>query len=174
MDMLWSRVLPMRPAAPLFRLAVEDHSGAHGGVGQPVDDDEGAGTAVAPVGIVGQRLGERDRHATDLVERKGRRVLAVERVDVHPVAERAHMPGGELRRLLEEILLAGDKFLFGHPDHHRLEAIVDLRLVAGADEHVAAAGVDFVLEGKRHTLRRKRLLDLTVEGDDSLHPALLP
>ena len=164
----------MGGAPPLFGLAVENHPGTDGGVGEPVDDDKAAGATIAPVGVVADRLGERDRAAPDLIEGKSRRVLAVEGVDVDAVAERAHGAAGDLRRLLEEIGLPGEELLLGHPHDHRLKAVVDLRLIAGADEHVAAAGIDLVFEGQRHALRREGLFPFAVEGDDLLHPALLP
>ena len=155
-------------------LAIEDHAGPDRRVGEPVDHDEGARRAVAPVGVKRDRSRERDGAAADLVERERGGGLPVERVDVHAVAERAHGAGRQLARLLEEILFPRHERLLAHPDDRGLELVIDLRHVAGPHEHVAAAGIDLVFERERHRLRGKRLLELAVEGHDALHAALLP
>ena len=160
-------------ASGVVCLAVDDHARRDRGVREPVDHDEAAGRAVAAVGVVGDGACQRDGAAADLVERKRRGGLAVERVDVDAVAERTHRAGDDLARLLEEVLPARHQRLLGHPDDHRLEPLVDLRHVARTHEHVAAARIDFVLEGQRDRLGSEGLVEFAIERDDRLHAALL-
>ena len=160
-------------ASGVVCLAVDDHARRDRGACEPIDHDEAAGRAVTAVGVVGDGARQRDGAAADLVERKRRGGLAVERVDVDAVAERTHRAGDDLARLLEEVLPARHQRLLGHPDDHRLEPLVDLRYVARTHEHVAAARIDFVLEGQRDRLVGEGLVEFAIERDDRLHAALL-
>jgi hypothetical protein len=62
---------------------VADHAGAHGVVGEPVDDDEAAHVAVVVVRVEGHRLVEGEVAHADLVELEGLGRDVLERVDVH-------------------------------------------------------------------------------------------
>ena len=53
-----------------FGADVGHHAGADGVAGQPVDQDEAAEVAAGRVGLADHRMGERDRHPADLVQRQ--------------------------------------------------------------------------------------------------------
>src|SRR5439155_10238586 len=139
--------------------------------GHAIDDDERAGGAVAAIAVKANRLAQRDGAAADFVELQRRGVLAMERIDVDLIAKRTDRAGRELGGLLEPVRFAGNHWLFGHPDDGGFEFLLDARQIAGADEHIAAADVDFVFERERDRLWRERFFQIAVVGDNRLHAA---
>src|SRR6476660_8146969 len=92
--------LPWLFTTPLQR-RFGDHARRDGPVGGLVDEDEPPGGPVAAVGVAHQRLRRAELNAADVVEPQRLRLfVAVQRVDVEPVAEalddRARRPRGVL------------------------------------------------------------------------------
>ena len=146
--------------------AVENHSRGDGAVAQAIDDDEGAGRPIAAIAVEADWLVEGDCAAADLVELERRDILAVERVDVDLITERADGAGSEFAGLLEPVGFARNHRLFRHPDDGRLELLLNPRHVAGAHDHNATADVNFIFERQRDGLRRKSFFQVAVERDD--------
>ncbi len=92
----------------------------------------------------------------------------MQRVDVDAVLQRVDRSGQRLRRMLEQIGLAGDHRIGTHPDQHRVDLIAAARQVAGTDNHVAATGVDLILQRQRDRQWRERFLEWPVERHDLL------
>ena len=155
-----------RRAGVLVRL--EHHAGRDGGVGRLVDEDEGAGDAVALVRLGHHRRGEVEVDEADVVERELARVGDVlEPLDVEPRVDRLDPRAHAARGVLEHVAGAGRGRRVGHPAQPRLEPAGDRRGVAGRADQVAAAGVDVVGEHDGDRLRRDGLLDRPVEGVDA-------
>ena len=169
---LTGAIVPM-VAAVGRRRAVEDHARADRHVGNAIDDDERAGSLVAAIGVVRDRLIELDLASADLVEPQCGGVLTMERVDVDLVAERRHLARRGSGCLLEQVLFARQHRLIVHPDHHGIERVLQVRHVVRPDEHVAPADVDFILKRDRDRLRGKGFLLLSFVRDDRFHAASL-
>ncbi len=155
-----------------YRLG-DDHAGAHGAVGQAVDDDEGTGGAVAVVTVQGDRGVQGDLDAADLVQlqRAGSALLQGVHIDlVGDAGNRAwHVAGGAL----DVVFLARQHRLFGHPHQHGVELVGHRRHVVGMHQQVATGDVDLVFHGQGHGLARAGILQFTFVGDDGLDPAAL-
>ncbi len=60
----------------------------HGGVAEPVDEDEAAGVPVLPVGVEGDRAVQLQGAHADFVEPQGRPLFLLQGIDVDLVLER--------------------------------------------------------------------------------------
>ena len=74
------------------RVAANDHAGTDGGVGEAIDDDEGAGGRIGFVGIKDQRRCQSQRDAADFVEVQFVGRFLGERVDVDGMGSSAIEP----------------------------------------------------------------------------------
>ena len=150
------------------------HPGAHGLVGQPVDQDEAAGVAVLGVGVESNRLVELELADADLVQLELLCGEMLERVDVDLVLERRDRRGHGLRADLQQVAAPPQHRLVARPDDRGLELVRHLgRRVRGRDD-VAARDVEFGGEGQRDRLARTGLREVPALGHDPRHAALLP
>lgn len=151
----------------------DDHAGTDGTVGQAVDDDERAGSAVAVVAVQGDGGIQADLDATDLVQLQGTGSALLQGVHIDLVGDAGdrarHVAGGAL----DVVLLAWEHRLLGHPYQHGVELVSDRRNVVGMHQQIATGDVDLVFHGQGHGLAWACVFQLTFEGDDGLDPAAL-
>ena len=146
--------------------------GAHGRVGQAVDQDEAARIAVLGIRIERDRLIEREVADADLVQRERLRGEMLERVDVDLVLRLRDRRRDDFRADLHPVRASRQHRLVGHPDDRDVELVRDPGWPVGRREYVATAHVDLVLERDRDRLAGDRLLEIAVHRDDPRHPAL--
>src|ERR1019366_559774 len=151
--------------------SLEDHAGAHGFVGEGVDQDETAGEAVLAVRVEEQgALGFDGDHA-DGVELERARGLVLKRVDVDAVADLAHASLGDLGGLFDQVRAARLQRFLVHPYHSGIEAAAHVREVAGQGEHVAARDIDLVLQAEGDGHGCEGFGEFAIPGDDGFHAA---
>ena len=85
-----------------------------------------------------------------------------------------HRAGDRARRLLDQVLPAGQQRCLGHPDQVRVETRIERRLLPGPDQHVATTDVDLVFECDGDRLRWEGFFQFAVVSDDGLDPAAFP
>ncbi len=92
----------------------------------------------------------------------------LERVDVHAVANLIDAGADRARGVLENVNLVRVERLGMHPDERGLKLRAGRGRIRFADEHVAAAEVDFVLERDGDRIARNGGFGFVFEGDDGL------
>ncbi len=122
------------------------HPGGYRRVRYGVDQDEASGVTVRGIGVQKQRPGGLHFHYADAVEfeRGGR--LVIERLHVHPMADRPHPGLDRLRGMLQEIALARIERLGIHPDQGSEKVCRDCRRLVRSGEHFSPADVQLILE----------------------------
>jgi len=134
-------------------------------VGAGVDEDEGAGEAVAAVAVVEERACRAEADAADVVHAERRDAFFfVEGFDVHLIAELLNDRLSLLAGLAEEVFATMLHGFLGKPADHSLDILRGFGRVVGFDDHVAARNVDLVFERHDDGLRRKRLGDFIATG----------
>src|SRR5690606_38012037 len=150
-----------------------DHAGADGGVGQPVDDDEGAGIAVGSIAVDAYLLLGVDLTFADAVQFQGGSRTLLQRVDVDLVLQRAEAAADGSGAEFEVIQLAPQHGLLRHPHHGGVEGIGYDRIVVAVDDDVPAADIDLVFQRQRDGHVGKGGFQFLVICDDGFDPAFL-
>ena len=97
----------------------------------------------------------------------------MERIDIHPVADSLYYASYLIGRLFEEILIAWNHRLIGHPDDHRFNIALHLGGITGMDKDVSPAYIDLIFKGHRDSLGWEGLFEIAVKSNNLLYPALL-
>ncbi len=90
----------------------------------------------------------------------------MQRVDVDSVTQRFDGTGDQLRRVLHHVSLAGNHRFFSHPDQHCFDRVRRHWNVAGFHNHVAPAGIHFVIKSQRDCKWGVGFIQVSVVGDD--------
>ena len=151
----------------------DDHAGTDGTVGQPVDDDKGAGGAVVLIAIEGDGRIQGHLDPANLIELQLARRALFQGVHVNAMDDTRDRPRHVAGGALDVVFLARQHGLLAHPYQHGLEAVGDLRTAVGMYQHVAARYVDLVFQGQGDGLTGTGLLQLALESDDGLDLAAL-
>ena len=76
--------------------------------------------------------------------------------------------------MLKQVLIPGNHRLFGHPDDHRIKFLLTFRYVAGSDQHVATAHINFILQCQRDTQRCKCFVAAAIKRHNVFDVACFP
>lgn len=117
---------------------VQDHTGANRGVGDTINQDEGAGGAVVGEGIEGNRRPRRDVADADLVHLKRLGRLVGKVVHVDPVFQVGDGGTGLVGLGAQNVGAAGQQRMLVEPDDVGRELIRDLGPCRRRNQHVAA------------------------------------
>ena len=167
------RQLAMMAGAAMTHRLGNDHTCAHGAIGQAVNDDERTRGAVAFITVQRNRCIEADLDLADLVQLQGAGRTFLQRVHVDFVDDAGNGTRYIAGRALDVVLLARQHRLFGHPYQHGFEAVSHRRNAVGMHQQVATGDVDLVLHGQRDCLPRACVLQLAFKGNNGFDTAAL-
>ena len=144
------------------------HASGDGFVGDGIDEDEASGLAVVGVVVEIQFLRRRNLNSRDVIEMELGGFFAMKGVDINLVGDAFDVgANGSAGVFYEQSFRAGEiEGVFGHPADHDVEFTCHFWKVAFADEHVAAADIDFVFECDDDGLAGECFLEVSVNGDD--------
>ena len=147
-----------------------DHSGRRRGIGDAVDQDEGAGRVVFLIGVEGKGRGRGEIAEADLVEAQGLGREFAERIDVETMLQLGDRHRNGPRARLHEIGAAGQELVVAHPDEMRGELVGDLGPVLRIAQDIAARDVELVGKGEGDGIAGRRAVEVAVGGDDPRDP----
>ena len=149
------------------------HTGGDGGVGAGFHQHKRTGQPVGGVAVVGQRFGRADAHFTDVVHGQFGSLFRLECFEINPALKAGHHGLHGLCAVLKEIFFSGRQRARIHPAHAPGQLGTVPWQGVEADDGIAAADIEVVLQSQCHGLRTKGFLKRPVVGPDFLDATFL-
>ena len=149
------------------------HSRPNRRIRERINQDKTASRAAGGVSIEKERLVRFHFRFSDAVHFQLFGRLVLKRIHIDAVPNSTHARLHQSRGLLQKQRSFDTERLRMKPNNSGGKAARRGRKLQRRNQHVAAAEVNFIFELQRDRFRSDRLLRVTVEADNRLHPCLL-
>ena len=140
------------------------------GVGDPIDQNKGAGRMIFLVWVEGDRRGRGEIAKADFVETQGFPRKFAERIDIETMLELCHRDGNGPGARFHEIGAARQELAIAHPNEMRGELVGDLGPVFRIAQNIAARDIELIGQSEGDGIASRCTLKVAIGGDDAPDP----